>query len=185
MISSSAAIDLLAQRQNVRVGIGYFYFTYDDRHNQTAAKVCASILQQLLDQLDALPTKLRIWYEERSKAVLPDKKKLLELIVSCSGSFSLMFVLFDGLDECVDAQQDDLIDIIWELRNSGVSVLLTSRPGIECRVDKVQPVQILPITAVEDDITLYVNAKLGRRPDLSTEDKNALKDSLLGAADGM
>ena len=96
-----------------------------------------------------------------------------------------MFVLFDGLDECVDAQQDDLIDIIWELRNSGVSVLLTSRPGIECRVDKVQPVQILPITAVEDDITLYVNAKLGRRPDLSTEDKNALKDSLLGAADGM
>ena len=84
--------------------------------------------------------------------------------MSCSQQFSLVFVFLDGLDECTDAQQNDVIGLIRQLRDSGIRVFLTSRPDTVHRVKKLQPFELLPITADDKDIGIYLNLKLDVEP---------------------
>lgn len=186
-LSSSAAIDHLHGRpwQNKPVGVIYFYFKYNDRENQDGEKVSASLLKQLVYQLGTLPPKLDNMYKEANSGYPPNSKVIAELIVSCSQEFSLVFVFLDGLDECTDAQQDDVIGLIRQLRDSGIRVFLTSRPDTEHRVKKLQPFELLPITADEKDIGIYLNLKLDVEPSLKAELKQAIKENLVRATDGM
>ena len=145
----------------------------------------ASLLKQLVYQLGTLPAKLDKMYKEAKTGFLPNNTMISELIISCSQQFSLVFVFLDGLDECTDAQQDDVIGLIRQLRDSGIRVFLTSRPDTEYRVKKLQPFELLPITADLKDIGIYLNLKLDVEPSLKIELKQAIKENLIRQADGM
>ena len=171
--------------QNKPVGVIYFYFKYNDRDNQNEENVSASLLKQLVYQLGTLPAKLDKMYDEAKTGFPPNHKVIAELIVSCSQQFSLVFVFLDGLDECTNSQQDDVIGLIRQLRDSGIRVFLTSRPDTEYRVKKLQPFELLPITADDKDIGIYLNLKLDVEPSLKTELKQAIKENLIRQTDGM
>lgn len=185
--SSSAAIDYLhdRSRRNETVGIVYFYFKYNDRENQSEEKVSASLLKQLVYQLGTLPAKLDKMYDESKGGFLPNKSIISEILVSCASQFSSVFVFFDGLDECTDAQQNNVVSLIRQFRDSGIRIFLTSRPGTEYRVKKLQPYELLPITADEKDIRMYLNLKLDVEPSLRSELKQVIKENLIQGADGM
>jgi hypothetical protein len=167
------------------VGIIYFYFKYNDRENQSEEKVSASLLKQLVYQLGTLPAKLDEVYDESKGGFRPNKSTISELLVSCASQFSLVFVFLDGLDECNDSQQNGVIGLIQHLRDSGIRVFLTSRPGTEYRVKRLQPYELLPITAHENDIGMYLNLKLDVESSLKSELKQAIKENLIRGADGM
>ena len=145
----------------------------------------ASLLKQLVYQLGTLPAKLDKLYEEAKSGFPLNNTIIAELIVSCSQQFSLVFVFLDGLDECTDVQQDEVIGLIRQLRDSGIRIFLTSRPDTEYRVKKLQPFELLPITADEKDIGIYMNLKLDVENNLKMELKQAIKENLTRSADGM
>lgn len=145
----------------------------------------ASLLKQLIYQFGTLPAKLNQIYDESKGRFRPNKSVISELLVSCANHFSLVFVFLDGLDECTDAQQNDVVGLIQQLRNSGIRVFLTSRPGTEYRVKKLQPYELLPINADEKDIGMYLNLKLDVEPNLRSELKQTIKENLIRGADGM
>lgn len=132
-----------------------------------------------------LPVKLDKIYDEWNMGFPPNSTIIAELIVTCAEQFSLVFVFLDGLDECTDAQQDEIISLIQQLRESGIRVFLTSRPVVDYRVKKLQPFELLPIAADEKDIGIYLNLKLDVEPSLQVELKQAIKDNLTRKADGM
>ncbi|KAI9155586.1 putative ankyrin repeat protein [Paramyrothecium foliicola] len=162
-IRSAIIDDLTSLCGSGDTALAYTYFDYKLQDFQTATAVFSSILRQSLACLHEIPEFISNTYKQRSTfGPALAEKELQDLILSVLGSISVAYIIIDALDECAEAYLDSILSFLGQLRsNNKTRVLITSRQHLlvinECLKDDRQ----MPIEATSEDLTLYINRRLG------------------------
>ena len=144
--------------------------------------MAATLLKQLIYQIGALPAQLLILYQDSKAGFPPKPSALLDLIATCVAQFSSCHVLFDGLDECTDSQQDEIISLIRQLRITSMRIFLTSQPQLSPRIAELGEHSTCEIIASEGDLENYIKQRFEVA---KTEIKDPLLKELVSGAEGM
>lgn len=167
------------------VAVLYIYFDYQESH--TAVQVVRILLKQLVAQLDVVPFGFVKFYEECINGnATPHLASFLGHLVSYCAQFESVYILFDGLDECEDIQQDQILSVVQELlRQPSIMVFLTSRPHLQRLRNLPVYGVIMEIMAKEDDLRTYLCCRLETVRLVSKDLKHAIIDSITRGAEGM
>ncbi|KAI9894307.1 MAG: hypothetical protein M1814_003063 [Vezdaea aestivalis] len=135
------------------VAVIYAYFNYKESADQTASRVLASLLRQLIHGLNEIP-----------EGVRPKVQELAPHLVTALRAFTRTFVIIDALDECNESD-DCRNDILKQLTSlpSNVALLITSRhiPSIE---NELAQYDSLEIRADDKDIAIFVKSQIEKSP---------------------
>ena len=179
----SAVIDRLDKTfDKSDVGIAFIYCSYKERDSQNAANLVGSLLQQLVNQRKSIPEEISTLYHKYApQNTRPSLSECSELLQKQVASYKRVIIVIDALDECDDTNSTRDI-IVAELHRlpSNVQLLVTSRP-LTSIGESLDYSRRLQISASEDDVELYINARLETQPQLARHIKKepALKDHIL------
>jgi hypothetical protein len=148
--------------------VAYVYFDDQDQVNQTAEKVAASFLRQLLvaSRLDQLPPGLESAYnefdEKAERASRPDLSAFINLFIATSKQFSIVSVLFDAYDECGRRQQGQIQLLIRRFLGAGIRVYITTWHYLREHLRNAFPVNMITIEVSADsgDVENYISTEL-------------------------
>ncbi|WPB02450.1 uncharacterized protein RHO25_007085 [Cercospora beticola] len=125
-----------------------YYYCLDDGTGQIASILSVLILQ-LLEQLPGMKLTFYEWYKKNSGTNPANDGSMLEeflrmVIIPLDRS---LYIIVDGLDECVQATKRTLLRFLEELArsNSRLKILLCSRPYHLLQLDATLKLQILPL----------------------------------------
>jgi hypothetical protein len=138
------------------------YFDYANRE-QTAEKVVASLLKQLLIILDQIPPIIKTKYENYlSGAPRPIFSDFVKLLISCIKESPKVtpVMLFDAFDECSSDQQSKIFELIDQLSKANIKVYITTRPHILDYLERLEGSEIMEIQADDEDIKTFLKDKL-------------------------
>jgi hypothetical protein len=158
--SRSIAIDYLNERfTNANSRVVHIYFDYNFRQTQTGIDVIGNILKQLLSQVDNIPPEVECLYDESIRTgTKPNITTLSQLLTMCSQKLSI-FAVFDAVDECIDAFQEELFFLFADLQKIGYKLLISTRPHIDLR-NSLSHSRDFIISANESDLQNYVLTRL-------------------------
>ena len=128
----STAIQTVQQhrRQHSRVGIAFFYFTFNDESKQDNSSVLRALLLQLSAQLQDDHADLRRLYNSY-KSSTPPIGALMIYLECLMNRFDEVFIVLDALDESPrHGPRGKVLDVLEEMRRwglQGLHLLLTSR----------------------------------------------------------
>lgn len=141
----------------------------------------ASLLKQLLCQLDGLPWDVGTAYETSLRcASSPSFDSLVTLFTSVSKQFTIVYVLIDAIDECHSEYQEDVIALIHQLSESSIKVMCTSRDHLEMH-DSAS----LTVKAKPTDIRKYITSKLRKERQIGEALRERIVEQLTLQAEGM
>lgn len=164
---SSRVIDhLLDEAPTSHYGVAYVYFDYKERDQQQPVKVLASLVKQLVLQIDEIPAEIEALYDklerQQKRPKLTDIYAMLLVVIK---SFSQTFIICDALDECdQDDQRRELLPLFHRMGNDGINLFLTSRRHPEDIQDSLQGSAQVELSAQAEDITSYVEQKINDNP---------------------
>lgn len=160
------------------------YFDYKDRANQTVSHVLGSLLRQVISHLDHIPLELSKFYD-RSNTPLNRDVLLAQFISACS-QFDVIYVVFDGFDECDEIQQNEIQIVINELLSRPrLKLLVTSRPHLKKLRSLADSSSFMSITAKDEDVRMYLSSRLHKIGYLSQIVKNEAVEVISQSAQGM
>lgn len=138
----------------------YIFFDYQDVQNQTAEKVIANLLKQLIYLIDTIPSQIMTMYNEAKKEYpRPILSAFVDVFITYAKLASFI-ILFDAFDEC-DQQGIMIFQLIRRMYNSGIKVFITHRPHIlQKPEDNFEESTILKIRAHDEDIESYIAQQL-------------------------
>ena len=120
-------------------------------------------------------------YDRNNDGNPPNYDSFVRVVNALCPKFTSISVFLDGLDECTDKQQEDIITLVRDLRNPTIQLFLTGQPQVRNRVEGIDmEVGKIKIYAREDDLKKYVSQKLPRDYDLESEE-SFLEDLIVGA----
>jgi len=140
------------------------YIKYNDPQ-QTLENIIGSILSQLIQELEAIPTALSKLFEQHLKQnTSPSLQELIDVLTDVLKSFKRTYVIVDALDECTEEMRWDLMEILRS-EELGVQLLLTSRflNNIE---EELKVAKRLEIKANKTDLELYIDRHVLRNRNL-------------------
>lgn len=132
MLTSVVVNDLEMKFQtNPTVGIAYFYCSTLRREEQEIEDIIASLLKQLIQRQNPLPTFVReIYNKHKGKQTRPSLDELLAAFHSTVKMYSRVFIIVDGLDECPASsgcRQKLLAELFSIQKQFGANCFTTSR----------------------------------------------------------
>lgn len=157
----SVVINYLEQTiKQENVGIAYIYCTYRER-NQTAGNLVASLLKQLIQQRQTIPSNIRDLYRHhRSRQTHPPLSEYSRLLQAELRHFLKVFIAIDALDECSEERgiREHFLAEVQKLL-AVVRLLVTSRhmPDIE---RKSEGAARLEICASDGDVKRYLESRI-------------------------
>lgn len=191
----STVVDSLLEccRVQKNLGLGYFYFSFDDRKRRHVRDgLLRTLICQLWSRLGQESNELDQLYnlckrEDRS----PTLDELGELLQSLVSGFSETYIAIDALDECTE--REDLLEMIaqiadWQLRNLHVMVFSRVEDYIEEIIGPFLTCKVRVEDEIGQDIQLYIQEQLKKDTRLKKwpEDvKQEIETRLLEKADGM
>ncbi|KEY73474.1 hypothetical protein S7711_07498 [Stachybotrys chartarum IBT 7711] len=140
------------------VGIAYHYCDFRHQDNENSSMILASILKQLAQCLDSLPQSLSTLYDKhKEKGTRPSFRETTSTLKSVASLLSRVFIVIDGLDECLVWRE-----ILAQIRGlQGANALVTSRAIPEIADDKeLEGSSVLEIRASDADVREYLNRKM-------------------------
>ncbi|QYT04235.1 Ankyrin repeat protein [Trichoderma simmonsii] len=192
-ILTSIVVDDLCKRypHNTTVGIAYIYCSFQQKGEQTAYDLLASLLKQLAQGQSSLPDSVKDLYtQHQAKKTRPSIDEISGALQTVAATFSRVFIVVDALDECQASNKcrSTLLLEIFNLQaKTETNFFATSRriPDIE-RAFKGYP--SLEILASDEDVQKYLDSQMSelpgcvlKRPDLQEE----IKIKIVKAIDGM
>ncbi|KAF6832422.1 hypothetical protein CMUS01_06914 [Colletotrichum musicola] len=176
VLCSTAIQDTLRRRgfdREPRVGIAFFFFTFNDETKQDTSSMLRALLLQLSGQLEKpdpklgkSPSELEKLYKNYKRATPPDRS-LLECLHQTCTSFQHVYILLDALDESPrDIHRVAMLEALavmtgWSHCN--LHLLVTSRDEVDIR-EELEAIQVEVISLKNDevaqDISLYVSRHL-------------------------
>ena len=196
----SIVIDSLLPLTNTRnrekVGVIFFYFDRHDRDFQTADDLVRSCLQQLIYQVAAVPSALEKAYDavqSKGRSAEPDRERLVSLLAECLESFSSLFLLIDGFDECAYDERPKIISDLQQLPQSKLRLYLTGRTAVfdsrnlrnEKVVSRWLKENFLEIRSSQEDIQKYLRFELEKgAADFSPSLKDKIVDTISHQSQG-
>ncbi|KIJ31548.1 hypothetical protein M422DRAFT_783749 [Sphaerobolus stellatus SS14] len=147
----------------------FTFCKYNAQSKQTASALISSLLKQLIQhRLPKSKKACLLW-----KTCLSSKIPLLdadiqEALKSELETYSRVFIVVDGLDECedTDGTRARFLDTLFSLP-SCVTLMITARPGIQAIEEQFCKATRLDIQAQENDLAKFVNTCLLERFRLS------------------
>jgi hypothetical protein len=175
-ILSSTIIEdiLLTKDDNEGYAVTYFYFNFNDPQKQTAESLLKSLVWQLLQQFDDLPTFLDEWYSLHGDGRRqPTEDSLMQVIHQLMQTFAQVYIILDALDEC--SQRDKLMQVCSTIGQLGLlnsHIIATSRRErdieiILAEIGSPESSMILECGLVDEDIRRYVRQRLSEDKALS------------------
>jgi hypothetical protein len=143
----------------VNVAIACIYCDYKNQAEQTVPGLIAGLLKQFVQDHPAVSDHVKSLYERHfvdSTRVTPEEvKTVLGLEI---GMYSKVFIIVDGLDECLEGRQKALVTELKSLPST-VNLMVTSRPlqWIGCLF---QHAKHLNISASDNDVRKYIEGRI-------------------------
>ncbi|KAJ5549109.1 hypothetical protein N7513_006343 [Penicillium frequentans] len=199
VLCSTAIQYMLRERHNrhngsgVTLGVGYFYFSFNDESKQDISGMLRALLLQLSAQLehgeDCLE-QLHALYRPSS----PPVGALLDCLRKIISHSSETYLLIDALDECPrDNKRDNLLSAIKAMQQwglPGLHLLVTSRDEVDIHqsleISSDQDISMKNVE-IDKDIVKYVSYQLNNDPKLQKwkERHNEIQDRLTEKAQGV
>lgn len=170
----------------IHVGIAYHYCDFRHQDCEDTTLILASILKQLAQCLGSVPDVLATLYDKhKPKGTRPSSAETASALESVASMHSRVFVVIDGLDECLAWES-----ILVELRRlRGVNVLVTSRAIPEiCNHWGLEGSRILEIRASETDVRKYLDQNISKLGGVLMRNRQLQEDVckvILAATEGM
>lgn len=198
ILSSTVVENLLQHCQNdTSMVTVYFYFDFNDALKQDPELMLRSLLSQLLQRLETIPTGLDALFSSCGNGEQrPSLYALLEVAPEVIRQFTHAYIVLDALDECT--QRPELMDMLgtvagWPLTN--MHLLMTSRKERDLELS-LQSLVIkcdtlcLQRYVVDEDILRYVKQRLRDDQRLEKWSKDAgikqeIETALMSGAQGM
>ena len=169
----------------------YFYFNYADAHAQSATKVVETLLHQLVgEESDSIPTALAQLYKKHAQSNRPTFADLEETLKQVIAERSLVYIVFDALDEC-DASQHrkEFLRLLGTLQQcSNARIAVTSRPYPQDIKKALSQCPTLKIQADDQDLRYFVRTRLheaGIEDLFDDKFESEVADFLVQSADGI
>ena len=146
--------------------VGYFYFDFAAKEEQSPVVVLGSVLEQVVRELDEVPERIVNAFQGREEVIGNQRitvSEIVEFLKDISSS-RCVFICIDALDECQAGHRVKLLDSLNQIltESPGARIYLTGRPHIRTEVEeylagRLASTSLLP---AKDDITAFVRAKL-------------------------
>ncbi|CAG7565196.1 unnamed protein product [Fusarium equiseti] len=173
--------------------LAFSFCDYKDPETQALGNILSSIALQIgLQKPDAF-TRLQEYYKElHPTSGLPrqiDIGKLTETITYICHLFTKVFLIVDGLDECINNSRE-ITRGIAQLASSipNLSIALFSRREIEIDSELVPEYDEIEISAQRQDLERYIDGEMKGRPalrGLPLDESQKIKEALISKANGM
>ena len=167
-VLSSTAIQYAFRhrRSDPRIGIAFFYFTFNDMSKQDVPGMLRALLLQLSNQLDDGHVDLTSLHN-RYRDGMPPVPELMESLRRLVQRFQEIYVIVDALDESPTSEgREQVLDALADFRNWSLRhlhVLVTSRDEPDIR-EHLDPSPVEDVTmknsGVEDDIGNFIAGHL-------------------------
>ncbi|KAI9792977.1 MAG: hypothetical protein M1816_001299 [Peltula sp. TS41687] len=161
VLSSIVVDDLQRKHPGDDVAVLCLYCSYQQRIDQTAETLVASLLKQLVQGRGVISDSIESLYEvHRSKGSRPKRTELADALRSEIHSYTRAFIVVDALDECAE-DQGIRRDLLGELESLSdiVHLMATSRPHVI--IDQhFNGIRELHIHADDKDIEEYVRRRI-------------------------
>jgi hypothetical protein len=141
----------------------YVYFDYQSNRTQTETNIAASLLRQLVGQLDDIPPELESLYNNNvSKQTQLKRDLIFPCLAACSRKFSNIYAVFDAMDESGELNEKELVALLGDLQKLGYKLLVSGRPGssfdkLECGLTDPR---VFEIRADDSDLKQYVVSRV-------------------------
>ena len=160
------------KQANRRVGIAFFYFTFNDEFKQNESAMLRALLLQLSGQLSDSNTELISLYGSNRTAV-PLPAVLIAHLQNLIQKFDQVYILLDALDESPRyGQRNQVLNAIKKMREwrfSGLHLLVTSRDELDIR-GSLNPAEddeiVMKNAAIDQDIRNFISEQLNIDPTL-------------------
>ncbi|KAI9888557.1 MAG: hypothetical protein M1814_006827 [Vezdaea aestivalis] len=168
-VMTSIVLDhLTRQTSDTDSAVAFLYCDYQDQNNQTATKLIASLIKQLVIIKESAMEALQELHQNLSmRQEKPSFGSLEPLLMTVCNKFSKTILVIDALDECSLQERKLLLPTLEKLQREGCRLFVTSRPHAPdiCRAFDGQSKII--IKATDLDITNYITSKIAVDEDLS------------------
>jgi len=148
-----------------KAGVAYLYCNYKEQ-NQTAVNFIASLLQQLIQRLPAIPGNITSLYKQYiRRQTRPSLAEYSMLLQSQVGQFPRVFIVVDALDEYPHGY--GIKDFLPEIRKllPSAHLLVTSR-YVEDIKREFAEASCLDIRAHDEDVKHYIEARITGEPQI-------------------
>lgn len=153
---------------NPEVGVAFFFCDYKNSLTWNIVHILDAMASQISRQNDDAYNMLQTYYDQLHPAgrleKSPDTEDLKDKITKMSKHFKQIIVIVDGLDECGDSS-DVVIKTLSELATftPKMSMTLFSRHEVNIEEWLQEDFNHISIAAKNDDVKLYVRAKMKKR----------------------
>lgn len=209
-VLTSSVIDYIRQFNSTKghgSALAYYYFQFSHKDTSTMDLMLRSLIYQLSYWKDSPPTALSDFasqhfgntrYHNKGATIYrdgvsqPSTSELVSILRGIAAELDEVFLILDGLDECVD--HHDLLGVFEDMLRWNVErlhVFLTGR--FDQNLDTTIKVMNVPIVevnkhVVDVDIELFVKDQLTSHPKLrkwSPKLRDQIRDSLITGSQGM
>lgn len=157
------------RRSNPRIGIAFFFFTFNDSAKQDVSGMLRTLVLQLSSQLNDSGELLSLHNNYPND--IPPYQALLGCLSRLLRAFDDTYILIDALDESPrDTHRKDMLQTLADLRTQsepGLHLLVTSRDEPDIREVLIEEIGILPNEiismkndAVDSDIKAFISGSL-------------------------
>lgn len=165
MISAIAIEHISKAFQGDNVGVAYIYNKYDKHGDQTATKLVADILKQLVQKHPLYGETVTAMHKRHAlEETYPSLTEICTSLNAVTNNYSKVYIVIDALDEYTDDDsiRSELIEVLRAVQTStNTSLMVTSRFGSGTE-ELFQGSLKLEIQANETDVKQYVAARLNR-----------------------
>ncbi|KAL8967442.1 MAG: hypothetical protein Q9197_005429 [Variospora fuerteventurae] len=161
-----------------RIGITFVYFRYNET-DQTIDNILSSLLKQLLQDSDEIPSDLISLFERhRDRNTSPTIDEISQALSTVIDTQKEVFCIIDALDECNDDLRWALIEKL-ETLGPKLRVLITSR-YLDSIAEELEDYQRFEIRANKADIELFIDYQVRRNRNLRkiVEKSPSLRDDI-------
>ena len=160
------------------IGITFIYFKYNET-DQTFENILSSLLKQLLQDSEDIPSDLLSLYERhRDRNTSPTIDEISQALSTMIKSHEEVFCIIDALDECNEDLRWELVDKL-ETLGRNLRVLITSR-YLDSIAEELELYQRFEIRANKADIELFIDYQIRRNRNLRkiVEKSPSLRDDI-------
>ena len=152
------------RRSNPRVGVAFFFFTFNDESKQDTSALLRALVLQLSSQLNDNHEHLSRLYEGHLNA-MPPNQALLDCLHQLIRGFDDVYILLDALDESPrDKHRSNMLQALSDIRawlEPGLHILVTSREEADIR-DELQLSQHETVSLKNDSIDHDISAFISK-----------------------
>lgn len=169
----------------------YIYCNFQQKGEQTAYDLLASLLKQLAQDQSSLPGSVKELYDQhQAKKTRPSINEISKALQIVAAMFSRVFIIVDALDECQTSGKcrSTLLGEIFDLQaKTKANFFATSRriPEIE---RKFKGYPSLEIFASDEDVHRYLDSHMSELPECVLKKldlQEEIKSQIVKAIDGM